>query len=348
MAMNHFTENQKTAFQIMRDLANPHFSYNVGGEAVTKAQLENTLRDTINNKMLEGKSFRKVLRNPVVANQVFELIEELVDITVVEEIMACPFMEQFAEIRNLALGDKNEFYSEGGVVYAAEFSGNRWDTDRQQLDLGSKFSLKTHWIYVHVYDEFERFLLGYASMERLIDKMYKAINRYMKEHIYATFESAGTAVPAHLTASGNSQEQLITLMEQVSALSDTDTVRLAGTRLALAKLGAVLEDKYFADSQREALAATGSIANWMGAELVVIPQVLKAGSVSELALNNETIFVIAGDSKPIKVVYEGDTYTKMVTDNQVNNDMTFEAQIQTKVGFGLVLSEAFGKFTFTA
>lgn len=347
MSKNNFTQIQHTAFQLMRDLTDPKFNYNVNGVTVTKTELENTLRDVINNQMLNNMSFRKAMRNPIYANQVYALVEELIDISIAENIMDSPFINSFVEYRNVALGDKNEFYSEGGMLYAAEFAGNHWDTERQMLDLGSSFSIKTKWVYVHCYEDLERFTKGYCSLERLVDKVYQALNRYIKEHINATFEVCNTAVPASLTATGNTQEAVVELMDKVSALAGTDKIRIAGTRLALLKLGAVLDEKFLADSQKEALATNGYVPDWMGAELMVIPQVLKSGSVSELGLSNDYLYILAGDSKPIKVVCEGDTYTKMVTDNS-NNDMTYEVQVQTKIGFGLVLPEVFGRFEFIA
>mgnify|MGYP003310172605 CR=1 FL=1 len=109
--------------------------------------------------------------------------------------------------------------------------------------------------------------------------------------------------------------------------------------------GSHLEGPYFADSQKEAKAGTGTIGEWEGKRLMVIPQVIKEGTFN-LALDNDTLFIMGGDVKPIKVEFIGDTRTQEVRDGRVNNDMTMELQVQTCFGMGMMLPEAFGLFRF--
>ena len=131
----------------------------------------------------------------------------------------------------------------------------------------------------------------------------------------------------------------------VQAAGGYGSLTIAGTKAALRKLGAVVPDKYFADSQKEAKAATGSIGEWEGNKLMVIPQVLKQGTF-ELALDNDVIFILGGDNKPIKLEFIGDTRTQEVRDGRVNNDMTMELQVQTCFGLAMLLPEAMGMFKF--
>ena len=78
---------------------------------------------------------------------------------------------------------------------------------------------------------------------------------------------------------------------------------------------------------------------------MVIPQVLKPNTL-ELALNDDVIFIMGGDVKPIKFEFIGDTRTQEVRDGRINNDMSMELQVQTCFGIGMMLPEVFGKFTF--
>ena len=78
---------------------------------------------------------------------------------------------------------------------------------------------------------------------------------------------------------------------------------------------------------------------------MVIPQVLKQGTF-ELALDNDVIFILGGDNKPIKLEFIGDTRTQEVRDGRVNNDMTMELQVQTCFGIAMLLPEAMGIFKF--
>jgi hypothetical protein len=91
--------------------------------------------------------------------EVFEIIEEVLNITVNDAWKSDPFYNTFVDVRNLALGDKSDFIidgNEGAWVSVNRFSGNTWDTDREKLIGRRKISLDTEWFYAHVYDDFER------------------------------------------------------------------------------------------------------------------------------------------------------------------------------------------------
>ena len=255
-------------------------------------------------------------------------------------------MDAFVEFKNRALGDKTAWYSEGkSYVTVASFAGNHWDTNREALDAGAEYTLEKEWVYIHVYDEFERFLLGIASLERLTDVIYKSFNKYIKERTYVMFQSVMDVVPAEFTVNGNSEEAVGALCDLVMAAGGYSNLTIAGTNGALRKLANVIPNNYFADSQREAKAKTGNIGEWEGKRLMVIPQVIKEGTF-ELALDNDTLFIMGGDVKPIKVEFIGDTRTQNVTDHRVNNDMTYDLQVQTLFGMGFELPQAFGMFRF--
>ena len=159
------------------------------------------------------------------------------------------------------------------------------------------------------------------------------------------FQNVASAVPAEFSASGNSEEAVGNLCDLVQAAGGYSALTIAGTKAALRKLAGIVPDKMFANSQREAKAGTGSIGEWEGNKLMVIPQTLKAGTF-ELALDDNMIFIMGADVKPIKLEFIGDTRTQEVTDGRVNNDMTYDLQVQTSLGMGMILPSAFGCFRF--
>ena len=340
----NFSADEMKVFDLANDLARGDFSIHVDKEKVTRADLEDYLRDKINNDILKGATLYQAYRRNNIT--LFEIIEEVVNLTISNDFMEIPFIENFVEFKNRALGDKTAWYSEGkSYLSVVSFAGNHWDTNREALDAGEEFTLPKEWVYIHVYDELERFLLGIASLERLTDVIYRSFNKYIKERIYMQFQNIMTALPSEFVANGNSEEAVGNLCDLVQAAGGYGSLTIAGTKAALRKLGAVVPDKYFADSQKEAKAATGSIGEWEGNKLMVIPQVLKQGTF-ELALDNDVIFILGGDNKPIKLEFIGDTRTQEVRDGRVNNDMTMELQVQTCFGIAMLLPEAMGIFKF--
>lgn len=331
------TEEQQT-LNLALDLARNEFS--LEGE-VSKRDLEQKLRDTINNDILGGKTlFQAYRRNKLV---LFEIIEQIVTTTIGEDVLNSPFIDAFVEVKNRALGDNTAFYSEGGMLSVASFSGNHWDTNRQSIDLGEEFTLPKEWYYIHVYDELERFLLGVASLDKLADKVYKAINKYIQDRIYAQFQNVSNSVPAEFTKSGALKEETLgDLCDLVQAAGGYSSLTIAGTKSALRKLAGIVPENMFANSQKEAKASTGSIGEWEGNKLMVIPQTLKSGTF-DFALDNKQLFVMGADVKPIKLEIIGDSRT-VEYDSQQTNDMTQGLQIQTQIGMGMLLPPYFGVY----
>lgn len=335
-----FSTEEAQVFSLALDLARNDYSL---ADGVTKRDLEQHLRDTINNDVLGGLTLYQAMRRNKIA--IFEIVEEIVTTAIGENIMNSPFVEQFVEFKNRALGDETMFYSEGGLLTVARFAGNHWDTNRQLIDMGSEFKLPSEWIFIHVYEDLERFLLGITTLDKMMDKINKSINKYMQDRIYAQFQSVSNSVPAEFTATGNDEDALGKLCDLVQAAGGYGSITLAGTKAALRKLAAVVPDNQFAQSQKESKASTGSIGEWDGNALMVIPQTLKSGTF-ELALSDKDIFVLGSDVKPIKVEYIGDTRTLESFDGKGNNDMSVDIQLQTKMGIGMVLPPYFGRFTF--
>lgn len=343
MSRFHFSKEEIKIYDLALDLARGDFSLHVDKDKVGRKDLENYLRDTINNDILKGATlFQAFRRNNLV---MFEIMEEIVNVTIGEDVLNSPFIEAFVEVKNRFLGDKTAWYHEGGLLSVASFAGNHWDTNRQSLDLGEEFTLPKEWIYIHVYDELERFLLNITSLERLTDKVYKSINKYIQDRLYLQFQNVASVVPTDFVRSGNSEDAIGGLCDLVQAAGGYDSLTLAGTRGALRKLAGVIPDKMFANSQKEAKAQTGSVGNWEGNKLMIIPQTLKSGTFT-LALNDSQLFVMGGDVKPIKLGFIGDTRSDIDTTGKKNNDMTVDIQIQTLMEIGMILPAYFGLFQF--
>jgi hypothetical protein len=344
MANVNFTTEESKVYDLTLDLARGDFSMHIDSEKVGRKELENYLRDNINKDILKGATlYQAYRRNNIV---MFEIIEEIVNVSIANDVINCPFIENFVEFKNRALGDKTAWYSEGkSYLTVASFAGNHWDTNREALDLGEEFTLPKEWVYIHVYDELERFLLGITTLERLTDVIYKSFNKYIKDRLYVQFQNIASAIPAEFNMSGNSEEAVGQLCDLVQAAGGYSALTIAGTKAALRKLAGIVPDKMFADSQREAKANAGTIGEWEGNKLMVIPQTLKAGTF-ELALDDSMIFVMGADVKPIKLEFIGDTRTQEVKDGRINNDTSLELQVQTCLGMGMVIPSAMGMFRF--
>ena len=126
-------------------------------------------KDVLHGEKYNYRTYRKY------KNDIFEIIETVLDQTLPEGWNENEFFNRFVETIRVDLGDKNEFYAEdNGNFIVSKFSGNHWDTIRERMDMGKSFSVETSWWEVHFYNEFERFMKNIDSWTKLMDKARKS------------------------------------------------------------------------------------------------------------------------------------------------------------------------------
>ena len=101
----------------------------------------------INENSRPGDIRKAVRRNQAL---LFDIIEETVQELLVTGWGNDPFFQKYVDQRNLALGDKNEFYSEDeSILSVMRVAGNHHDVVRQRLGAGSVQSISTYWCAVN-------------------------------------------------------------------------------------------------------------------------------------------------------------------------------------------------------
>ena len=119
-------------------------------------------------------------------NEIFTIMENVITTNLPKAWDNSPFYNQFVDIRNGALGDMNEYViDQDGVLVASRFSGNHWDTDRQKLQGKRAFSVPTEWIYIRVYDDLERFLIGAITLPEMMKRLQDGFQREIDARIYS-------------------------------------------------------------------------------------------------------------------------------------------------------------------
>lgn len=73
------------------------------------------------------------------------------------------------------------------------------------------------------------------------------------------------------------------------------------------------------------------------------------GNIGQYKIDNSMIWIMpVNEEKFIKVVNEGDTQLMTVADKNANMDMTYEYELQTKLGCAVMLHGAFGCYAIDA
>ena len=298
--------------------------------------------DIIGTDKINVKAFRKH------KHEIYEILEEVVQQTLVNgDARKNAFYEQFVEEKNLALGDTNEFYiPNDSLLTVSKFSGNHWDLNRQRVDAGTSFTVKTEYYGIKIYEHFTRFLAGRIDWVALVNKVQEAIDKFVAEFIYASFMKATASLPTEFKFAGSyDEDEILKVIDLVSASNGGSPVSLVGTRTAIAKLqGASTVE--MSDSMRDQLNNNGYVQIWKGIPCVVLPQIHKANTF-EFAFDDSKILVLTNDVKPVKLINEGEVLIKEVSDGTTNMDMTIEHAVMFKLGASVIFNRMYASIELT-
>ncbi len=275
--------------------------------------------------------------------EIFEIIEDTLIQTIPDAWAVSPFYQEFVEVKNANLGQKNEFVVEDeSTLLVSRFSGNHWDIDRQKLPAGKAFSLETEWYSVMVYDEWERFMKGVSSLVKMYDNIQKSYQRFLDEHVYSAFNGAGTYLPTDLKETGSfNKDTLLALAIRVQTAAGR-AVRFAGTRQALAKLDGAVSVNWISDKMKDEKNAYGYLKTWEGFDTIEIPQTFNRGTYDFKSPDN-IIYILPVNYKPIKLFFEGEPRSRTL-DQYQNHDQTISYQVQLKMGTGVIFDSVFGEY----
>ena len=179
--------------------------------------------------------------------------------------------------------------------------------------------------------------------------MYEAYDRYVKNALYDAMVGYATSLTGQFKKTGNvTADELNALCDLVSTATGYP-VMVMGTRTALSKVTALQNATYVSDAMKDEHYRTGTLGMWEGKELVEIPQVFEKGKVGQYKIDNTLLWIMpVTDLKFIKLVNEGDTQMAQITDREANMDMTYTAEMQTKLGVAVMLNSAFGVYDLDA
>ena len=267
----------------------------------------------------------------------FTLIEEILSRTVVEGFQGDEYFNALVDFRNVALGDKNIFEVEDSNLFVvADATEGTQGIRRQRLGGVTQTSIPTHLKVVKIYEEMNRVLSGQADFNYFINKVAESFRRKLLDDIYGLWSTATSADfggTTYFPAAGTYDEDaLLDLINHVEAAANGRNATIIGTKKAVRNLAPAIEGT---DSKSD-LYNMGYYGKFYGTSVVVTPQRHKVGSTDFIFPDN-TLTIIAGDDKPIKCVYEGQS-TVIMGDMFKNADMTQDYYYADRYGMGIVLA----------
>ena len=328
----------KLALDTMRNSVSGNFSAKEGSEVLRQAFIEMNG----GSDKLTVKSFRD---HP----QLFQLIEEVMPIMIQEGLRGDELAFNMVDYRNLAEGDQNRFWTEDNSdLIVAKIADGSTSIRRQRLNAGQYINIDTEMHAIKVYEELNRMLAGRVDFNTLVDRLTRSYTRDMRNQILAAFEgvtATSTGLNATYVKTGTfSAATLRELIDHVEA-STGEKATILGTKAGLGKI--VDSDAnavaLTAASAKEDLYNLGYFGKFYATPMVSMRQVHKPGT-DAFAINDNKIYVMAGNDKPIKFVREGEGLM-VATDAFNNADLTQEYLYGEKYGIGVIFNQKMGIYT---
>lgn len=267
----------------------------------------------------------------------FSLVEQILTNTVVEGLQGDEYFNALCDFRNVNVGDLNEFIvKDKNVFVVSEAADGTQGVRRQRLGGSSKTSIPTALKTVRIYEELNRVLAGRVDFNDFITDVANSFRQQLLNDVYTLWTGAtadqfgGTAF--FPTAGTYDEDALLDVISHVEAAANGQKATIIGTKKALRHL----KDSIQSDSAKEDVYNLGYVGKFYGTPVVEAPQRHKVGS-TEFVLDDNMLTIVAGDDKPIKVVYEGSPIVLM-GDPMKNADFTQEYFYGEKYGMGIVLA----------
>lgn len=310
-------------------------------------------QDVLRNALIEannGKTYLdyKDIRDGKCAG-LFTLIETILDATIVEGLQGDEFFNTLVDFRNVGMGDAPVFNVEDSDLFVvSEVADGTQGIRRQRLSGVAEATVPTTMKMVRIYEELNRVLSGRVDFNHMIDKVGESFRQKLLNDINTLWEGAtadqlggATYFP---TAGSYDEDALLDLVSHVEAAAGGKPATIIGTKKALRNI----KESIDSDGYKDELHNMGYIGKFYGTPVVCVPQRHKPGT-TEFAMSEDIITIVAGESKPIKVVYEGDPIV-LLGNPMDNADLTQEYLYGAKYGAGIILSgnNGIGRYEFTS
>lgn len=248
--------------------------------------------------------------NPNIVWSAFAIIDSMVEMVIPSTLIES--MGAYTDIRVGGFGDTFKFDVKSRDLFPVTKASRNKRMAELQKQYNGTVILNPENHMVTVYVSLYRVLSGLESLGDFVAKAVMSMENEMTYDVYNAFNTAMTNLPTtpvdgELKFVGYSQSNLTKLIERVAAFNRAKPVIL-GTRLALqAVLPSDANYRYDLESNYVKL---GYIPNFMGADVIMLPQIADWKNPFKLLLDDTRIYVVSpGSQKIVKLCLEGSTIT---------------------------------------
>lgn len=324
----------KVAIDAVKGIGSGNYTTNEKSEALKNSFIE------LNggSKVISPKTFYR-------GSELYSVVEELIPVIIEEGLKETNPIFRLVEYKNINDGDVNEFYTTGKATFiVADAAAGIRGVRRQRMADGEKVTVTTSMKTIRVYETLGRLLAGRITFNEFVDGVARAFKKQLLEDAYKAIagitENTAGMSKEYIYAGTYDEAEVLKVIEHVEADSDK-TAYIYGTKMALRRLkGAELSE----DAKND-LYNLGYYGKFYGTDMVELKQAHKTGT-KNFILEDNKIYIVAGDGTPIKMVNEGQGIM-LTREAGENNDLTQEYVYGQATGAGVICAEAIGVCTFS-
>lgn len=333
---------------------NPNEIYDEEGNKISKKDAEDAVRKFVFAIMgLTEHSTKRDRKRAMDKHgiELFEVMEEEIDIKVETGFRESEFFNNYVEQRNLSRGDSQEFWTNEKVILSVtKISSDHHDFTLQRLGSGESYTVTTSVYGIAVGADIDLYLAGRYDWAKLTDQCAAAFVRKVQNDIYAEMMNAGKKLPAQFQGTGalstTTKDKLDTLLEDVSLANDGAQVVIMGTRTGLQQFQKLMDVDWITDDQKRDVATMGRLGYYGPYTLVELPQRFALNDTTKKLLDPKTLFIMPQvEDKFIKFVDVGETEIYEVNEKGARMDDTMKYEVQRAMGVGVQIGRYFGVWT---
>lgn len=333
---------------------NPNEIYDEDGNKRSKKEAEDSVRKFVFAIMgLTEHSTKRDRKRAMDKHgiELFEVMEEEIDIKVETGFRESEFFNNYVEQRNLSRGDSQEFWTNEKVILSVtKISGDHHDLTLQRLGSGESYTVTTSVYGIAVGADIDLYLAGRYDWAKLTDQCAAAFVRKVQNDIYAEMMNAGKKLPAQFQGTGAlsaaTKDKLDTILEDVSLANDGAQVVIMGTRTGLQQFQKLMDVDWITDDQKRDVATMGRLGYYGPYTLVELPQRFALNDTTKKLLDPKTLFIMPQvEDKFIKFVDVGETEIYEVNEKGARMDDTMKYEVQRAMGVGVQIGRYFGVWT---
>lgn len=227
----------------------------------------------------------------------------------------------YSEVRSIGWGDSAAFDVKPRDIFVVSKIGRSKRTTELHRQYTGQVTVVPELRALTVYVDLFGVLAGKQSLAELVTKMVRSFETAMALDVYNAFATAmgnlSNTASTGLRVAGYTQAEFVRLSQTVSAWNGGTGRPLAiGTQAALAQI--MPSDANYRYDLESDFVKLGYIRNFLGTDLLALPQIASWETPFGTALHDDRIWIISPSSqKLIKVVLEGSTlsYTSDVYAN---------------------------------